>query len=677
MTEPIQEIETLREQIRYHNTRYYTMDAPEITDAEYDRLFRRLQQLEEAHPELVTPDSPTRQVGAAPLKAFAPVRHQVPMLSLQNAFSDSEIIEFDARIRRFLGLSGSPVYMVEPKIDGLAIELVYKNRALTTASTRGDGLVGENVTANVRTILAVPIELTNHPEAAPVPDLLEVRGEIYMEKDEFDSLNRDRSAKGEPPFANPRNAAAGSLRQLDFRVTAKRRLTMFCYGVGTVQGAEFSSQIELMKTLQRWGLRINAGMMERCESVEAVINYCHKLETSRDSLPYEIDGAVIKVDDLKLQGRLGQISRSPRWALAYKFAPSREMSKILKIDVQVGRTGALTPVAHLEPVTVGGVLVKRATLHNEDEIRKKDIREQDTVIVQRAGDVIPEVVSVVTSKRTGAEKPFVMPDRCPVCGTPVVRKNQEVVLRCPNPACPAQVREQFKHFVSKPAMNIDGLGEKTLLQMIDSGLIKAPPDLYDLRKEDILGLERMAEKSADNLLQAIEQSKKTTLARLIYALGIRHVGEHTADLLARQFGSIERLQEATEEELTAIHEIGPQIAEQVVSYFADGSNRRNLGRLFEKGVSYDVPAETSSSDLAGKTFVLTGSLESMTRSEARDIITAKGGKLASSVSKSTHYVVAGASPGSKLRKAEELGIQILDEKAFLEMVSGRKSGPGR
>jgi len=673
MTEPIQEIESLREQIRYHNMRYYAMDAPEITDAEYDRLFQRLQQLEEAHPDLVTSDSPTRQVGAAPLKTFAPVRHRIPMLSLQNSFSDSEIIEFDARIRRFLDLSDIPVYMVEPKIDGLAVELIYKNRRLITASTRGDGSVGENVTANARTILSVPIELSNHPEAGPVPELLEVRGEIYMEKDEFDSLNRARLDNGEPPFANPRNAAAGSLRQLDFRVTAKRRLTMFCYGVGTVEGAEFSSQIEMMKTLQRWGLRINAGMMERCETVDAVIDYCHKLETIRDSLPYEIDGAVIKVDDLILQGRLGQISRSPRWALAYKFAPSREMSKILKIDVQVGRTGALTPVAHLEPVTVGGVLVKRATLHNEDEIRKKDIRERDTVIIQRAGDVIPEVVSVVTSKRTGDEKPFVMPDRCPVCGTPVVRKNQEVVLRCPNPACPAQVRELFKHFVSKPAMDIDGLGEKTLLQMIDRGLIKDLPDLYELRKEDILGLERMAEKSAENLVQAIERSKKTTLARLIYALGIRHVGEHTADILAKQFGRIERLQEATEEELTAVHEIGPQIAEQIVSYFADGSNHRNLKRLFEKGVSYETPAGTSSSHLSGKTFVLTGALDSMTRSEARDSITAKGGKLASSVSKSTDYVVVGASPGSKLRKATELKIETLDEKAFLEMISREKS----
>lgn len=673
MTEVLQEIQDLRERIRYHNMRYYTMDAPEISDAEYDRMFQRLQQLEEANPDLVTPDSPTRQVGAAPLKTFAPVRHRIPMLSLQNSFSDSEIIEFDSRIRRFLGISDSPVYMVEPKIDGLAVELVYDNRRLTTASTRGDGSVGENVTANVRTILSVPIELTNHPEAGPVPELLEVRGEIYMEKDDFHSLNRDRLNKGEPPFANPRNAAAGSLRQLDFRVTAKRRLTMFCYGVGTVRGAEFSSQIELMTALQRWGLRINAGIMERCESVEAVVNYCHRLEKIRDSLPYEIDGVVMKVDDLRLQGRLGQISRSPRWALAYKFAPSQETTKILKIDVQVGRTGALTPVAHLQPVTVGGVLVKRATLHNEDEIRKKDIRELDTVIVQRAGDVIPEVVSVITSKRTGVEKPFVMPDRCPVCGTPVVRKNQEVVSRCPNPACPAQVREQFKHFVSKAAMNIDGLGEKTLLQMIDRGLIKDPADLYDLRKEDIVALDRMAEKSAENLLQAIEQSKKTTLAKLIYALGIRHVGEHTADILAKQFGSIGRLQEATEEVLTGIHEIGPQTAEQIVSYFADGSNRRNLRRLFEKGVSYETPSGASSSHLAGKTFVLTGSLESMTRSEARDMITAKGGKLASSVSKATSYVVAGASPGSKLRKATELNIEIIDEKAFLEMVSDGKS----
>jgi DNA ligase (NAD+) len=669
MAEPRQEIKNLREQIRYHNMRYYTMDAPEISDAEYDRLFRRLQQLEEAHPELVTSDSPTRQVGAPPLKAFEPVRHRIPMLSLQNSFSDSEIVEFDKRVKRFLGTAQSPVYMLEPKIDGLAVELVYDNRRLTTASTRGDGSVGENVTANVKTILAVPIELSDHPEAGRVPELLEVRGEIYMEKEELEALNQARLTKGEPPFANPRNAAAGSLRQLDFRVTAKRRLTMFCYGVGTVKGAEFSSQLELMKALQRWGLRVNAGMMERCESVEAVMNYCRRLEKMRDSLPYEIDGAVIKVDDLKLQARLGQVSRTPRWALAYKFAPSQETSRILKIDVQVGRTGALTPVAHLEPVTVGGVLIKRATLHNEDEIRKKDIRILDTVVVQRAGDVIPEVVSVVTSKRTGAEKPFTMPEHCPVCGTRAVRKKGEAVLRCPNPACPAQIREQFKHFVSKAALDIDGLGEKTLMQMIDRGLIKDLPDLYNLTKDDILSLERMAEKSAENLLLAIDKSKRTTLARLIYALGIRHVGVYVADILARQFGSIERLQEATEEELTAVHEIGPQTAEQIVSYFADRTNRQNLQRLFECGVAYETPGDRPPSDLAGKTFVLTGSLQSMTRSEARDIITAKGGKLASSVGKSTDYVVAGASPGSKLRKAAELEIEILHEKEFLDMVA--------
>jgi DNA ligase (NAD+) len=673
MAEPLEEIESLREQIRYHNTRYYTLDAPEISDAEFDRLFRRLQDLEKAHPDLVTSDSPTKQVGAPPLPTFAPVRHRLPMLSLQNAFSDSEIMEFDARVRRFLGTATSPVYMVEPKIDGLAVELVYQGRKLTAASTRGDGSVGENVIANVRTILAVPVELVAHPEAGPIPELLEVRGEIYMEKDAFESLNQARKARGEAAFANPRNAAAGSLRQLDFRVTAKRPLTMFCYGVGTVRGENFSSQLELMRFLQRWGLRINAGLMERCESIEAVFDYCRRLETRRDSLPYEIDGAVIKVDDLSLQGRLGQVSRSPRWALAYKFAPSREFSRILKIDVQVGRTGALTPVAHLEPVSVGGVLVKRATLHNEDEIRKKDIRELDTVVVQRAGDVIPEVVSVVSSKRTGNEKAFIMPTHCPVCGEQAVRKEGEAVLRCPNPACPAQVREHFKHFVSKAAMNIDGLGEKILLQMIEKGLVREPADLYNLRMEDLLGLERMAEKSAENLLRAIQRSKRTTLAKLIYALGIRHVGEHTANILAKQFGSMDRLQDATEDDLKAVHEIGPQIAEQIVSYFSDESNRRSLQHLFEKGVSCEAPEHGIDSRFAGKTFVLTGSLASMTRSEARDVITGKGGKLASSVSKSTDYVVAGDSPGSKLRKAGELGIEILDEQAFLAMVSLNES----
>ena len=669
MTGPLQEIENLRKQIRHHNRQYYTLDSPEISDAEYDRLFRRLQELEEAHPALITPDSPTREVGAPPLETFAPVRHRVPMLSLQNAFNDFEITEFDARVRRFLAIPDSPPYMVEPKIDGLAVELVYRDGKLTTASTRGDGFVGENVTANVRTILAVPVALSEHPEAGPVPKLLEVRGEVYMEKDAFESLNRARRARGEPVFANPRNAAAGSLRQLDFRVTAKRPLTMFCYGVGIVRGADFSSQMQMMKAIQRWGLRVNAGMMERCESIEAVVDYCRRVERLRHSLPYEIDGVVVKVDDLPLQARLGQVSRSPRWAVAHKFSPSTETSRILKIALQVGRTGALTPVAHLEPVSVGGVVVKRATLHNEDEIRKKDIREGDTVIVQRAGDVIPEVVGVVTSGRTGAERPFVMPAHCPACGAGAVRKEGEAVLRCPNPACPAQAKEFFKHFVSKAAMNIDGLGEKTLLQMLVGGLVREPADLYSLRTEALLALDRMAEKSVENLLRSIERSKRTTLARVIYALGIRHVGQHTAEILARQFGSIERLQDTTEEELTAVHEIGPQIAEEILSYFADESNRQGIRRLLEKGVTYEAPAGGLSSGLTGKTFVLTGALESMTRSEARDVITARGGRLASSVSGSTDYVVAGDSPGSKLRRAAELGIEILDEQRFLAMVS--------
>ncbi len=669
MTEPQREIEYLREQIRYHNHRYYSLDDPEISDAEYDRLFRRLQELEETHPELITSDSPTLRVGAFPRETFAPVRHQVPMLSLQNAFSDAELMEFDDRVRRFLGADKSPVYIVEPKVDGLAVELVYRKGKLITASTRGDGFVGENVTANVKTIRSVPDVLPEGSETGPLPELLEARGEVFMEKDDFEALNRSRRSRLETVFANPRNAAAGSLRQLDSRVTAERPLKMFCYGAGIVRGCEFSSQMELMTAMKSWGLSVNLDMVKRCENLEDVVDCCRHLETLRHSLPYEIDGVVVKVDDLRLQARLGQVSRSPRWAIAYKFAPIREASRILKIEVQVGRTGALTPVAHLEPVMIGGVLVKRATLHNADEISRKDIRVGDRVTVQRAGDVIPEVVGVVVSERDGDSEPFVMPSACPVCDTEAVRKEGEAVLRCPNPACPAQVKESFKHFVSKSAMNIDGLGEKTLLQMLEKGLVKEPVDLYSIEKKDLLSLERMAEKSAQNLIDSIESSRRTTPARLVYALGIRHVGVHTANVLARQFGSIEALQDATEEDLTAVHEIGPQIAEQIVSYFALETNRQSLRRLLEKVTVEAGFAREIQSRLAGKTFVLTGTLEAMSRAEARDVITARGGKLASSVSGATDYLVAGKSPGSKLNKAGALGIEILNEQDFLDLVS--------
>ena len=670
MEEIRRQIEELREKIRYHNYLYYVLDAPEISDAKYDRLFRQLVELEQAHPELITPDSPTQRVGAKPQEAFAQVTHRQPMLSLENAFGRQELVDFDARLKRYLNLRSAIEYTAEPKIDGLAVELVYENGRLAVASTRGDGYVGEDVTLNIKTILAVPLTLMEPKEGPPVPELLEVRGEVYMEIEAFQELNRERIKKDLPPFANPRNAAAGSVRQLDPKVTAKRPLNMFCYGVGEVRGANFETQMEMMLTLQKWGLRVNRQYIRLCKTIDEAVNYCGQLEEMRETFPYEIDGAVIKVNSMELQRRLGEKARSPRWAMAYKFKPTQETTRLLRIDVQVGRTGVLTPVAHLEPVEVGGVVVKRATLHNEDEIQKKDIREGDIVLVQRAGDVIPEVVMPIVSKRTGKEKQFVMPKNCPVCGTKVVRKPGEVASRCPNPNCPAQVKEALKHFVSKGAMNIEGLGDKLITQLIEKGLVEEPADLYELTKEDFLKLDKVADKAATNLIQAIEDSKKTTLAKFIYGLGIRHVGEHIASVLANHFGSINELQNASEEELLAIDEIGPEIAQSIVSYFQDEENRRQLKRLLESGIELQAPARMAESPIAGKTFVLTGSLASMTRSEAKEIIEKLGGKVSSSVSSGTDYLVVGESPGSKLAKAREKGVSILTEEEFLKLIQG-------
>jgi len=662
------QIEELREKIRYHNYRYYVLNDPEISDAQYDRLFRRLVELEQAHPELITPDSPTQRVGAEPLEAFAQVTHRHPMLSLENAFGGEELVEFDARIKRHLRQSTPIEYTAEPKIDGVAVELVYENGKLTVASTRGDGYVGEDVTPNIKTILSVPLTLMEPKEGRPIPELLEVRGEVYMEVEAFEELNRERINKNLPPFANPRNAAAGSLRQLDPRVTAKRPLNIFCYGIGEVRGATFQTQMELMLALQQWGLRINRQYIKLCKNIDEAVEYCEGLEKDRASFPYEIDGAVIKVNSLELQRKLGEKSRSPRWAIAFKFHPNQETTRLIRIEVQVGRTGVLTPVAHLEPVEIGGVTVKRATLHNEDEIQKKDIREGDIVLVQRAGDVIPEVVMPIVSKRTGNEKKFVMPKNCPVCGAKIVRKPGEVASRCPNPNCPAQIKEALKHFVSKGAMNIDGLGDKLITQLIEKGLVREPADLYTLTKDDLLKLDKVADKAATNLLNAIERSKKTTLSKFIYALGIRHVGEHIASVLAQHFGDIEALAKASEEELIEIAEVGPEIAQSIVSYFEDEDNRRQIKRLLECGIQIEAPSKPTPSPIAGKTFVLTGTLSSMTRSQAKELIEQLGGKVSSSVSAATDYLVAGDSPGSKLTKAREKGTTILNEEEFLRLL---------
>jgi len=665
----IKEVEELREKIRYHNYLYYVLNAPEISDAEYDRLFKRLLELEERHPELITPDSPTQRVGAEPQKEFRQVRHRQPMLSLDDCFGGDELKDFDARIKRLLGDVDHIEYTVEPKIDGLAVELVYEKGRLTVASTRGDGYVGEDVTPNIKTILSVPLVLRQKKGGLPVPELLEVRGEVYMEKEAFKRLNREREEKGLPLFANPRNAAAGSVRQLDPKITARRPLNIFCYGIGEISNLyKIKTQYELMLQLQEWGLRINRPYIRLCSSVEEVISYCAYLEEIREEFPYEIDGAVVKVNSLELQMRLGTKARSPRWAVAYKFSPVQETTKILDIEVQVGRTGVLTPVACLEPVEVGGVVVKRATLHNQEEIEKKDIRIGDTVVVQRAGDVIPEVVMPIKSKRTGDERVFKMPDHCPVCGTEVIQKKGEVAVRCPNRNCPAQIRAALRHFVSKGAMDIEGIGERIIDQMIEKGLVKEEPDLYYLSLEDLKKLEGIQDKSAANIINAIEKSKKTTLARFIYALGIRHVGEHTAQLLAEYFGSLDSLRKASLEDLLLIKGIGEETARSVKAFFEDEKNLRNVERLLKAGITFEEIRPEIGSPIMGKTFVFTGALKSMTRSEAKRLVTSKGGKVASQVSRNVDYVVAGEAPGSKLDRAKELDIRILGEQEFLKML---------
>ncbi|NLD36615.1 MAG: NAD-dependent DNA ligase LigA [Desulfatiglans sp.] len=667
--EIIQEIEHLREKIRYHNHRYHVLDDPEITDSEYDKLFSRLQLLERENPELINPDSPTQKVGAAPLKTFDPVRHSQPMLSLENAFSDQEIKEFDTRLKR-LNSSGDPIeYVVEPKMDGLAIELVFEDGRLTKASTRGDGFTGENVTENIKTLPAVPHNLLAPVGEDEIPNLLEARGEVYMEKRDFVELNRVRLSEGLTLFANPRNAAAGSLRQLDPKITKMRRLNFFCYGTGVISDYKASTYYEIMVFLKSLGLPVNLTDMKLCSNIGEVIEQCHHLEDNRDGFPFEMDGAVIKVNRLHLQEKFGIKTRSPRWAIARKFKPVQVMTKIRNIEIQVGRTGALTPVALLEPVEVGGVTVRRATLHNKEEIEKKDIRISDTVLVQRAGDVIPEVVESIKSKRTGGETEFIFPDKCPVCGSAVLKKSNEVVIRCLNKKCPAQTNAGLKHFVSKGAMDIDGLGEKIITQLIDKGFISQGVDIYRLDKEKLLQLDKIEEKSANNILSAISNSKKTTLPKFIYALGIRHVGEHIAAVIADHFKKIDALKIADEDELLSIKEVGPQIAESIVSYFSDEANVLHIDSLINEGVQFEEASYNSKSPVAGKTIVVTGTLNRMKRDEIKDFIIKNGGRVASSVGKGTDMLLAGVDPGSKLDRARELGIQIIDEEGFFSMFS--------
>jgi len=661
----ISRAQELREQLHYHNYRYYVLDDPVLADAEYDRLLKELEKLEEQYPGLVTPDSPTQRVGAPPLEKFATVPHGQPMLSLEDAFSEVEALEFDARIKRFLRAGGDFDYVVEPKMDGCAVELVYEQGRLTVGSTRGDGVRGENVTQNLKTIHTIPLNVLEREE--PAPELLEIRGEVYMDLEEFRKFNEERLAQGEPAFANPRNAAAGSLRQLDPQITGTRPLKIYCYGIGEVRGRNFVSHWEILQTLKKWGFRINP-LIEKVQGIGAAVDYHHRIEHQRHGLPYEIDGVVIKVDSLALQERLGAKTRSPRWALAYKFAPTQATTRVLEIRVNVGRTGAITPMAVMEPVEVGGVTVSRATLHNEDEVARKDVRVGDTVLVQRAGDVIPEVVKVIIEERPADAKPFEMPKICPLCDTPLVRPEGEKVTRCPNPDCFGALTRGIMHFAGKSAMDIDGLGEKIILQLVNAGLVKDVSDLYSLTEDDLIPLERFAEKSAQNIINAIQASKFPPFWRLINALGIRYVGEATAQILAQHFPNLEALMAAPKEELLHVEGVGAQVAASIREFCDHPRNRELIGKLRAAGVREKAPEPRAGGPLAGKTFVFTGGLDHFSREEAKALVTARGGKVSSSVSAKTDYVVAGTDPGSKHAKARELGVTILTEGEFDELV---------
>lgn len=662
------EAETLRARLNYHNYRYYVLDDPEISDAEYDAMLRRLEALESKYPEIVTPDSPTQRVGAAPSGKFAPVRHRRPMMSLANAMNAVEMIEFDKRLKRLLKNEEEVEYVAEVKLDGLGIELVYEHGTLAIASTRGDGETGEDVTANIKTIKSVPLRLLD-PAQGKLPRLLEVRGEVIFPKRAFAKLNAEREARGEPVFANPRNAAAGSLRQLDPKVTASRPLEVFLYAPGVIEGARYDSQWEFLHGIRALGLRTNPES-KLCHGVGEVLEYWSALTEKRHSLAYDADGVVAKVNSFALQEQLGEVSRAPRWAIAYKFKAQQTETVIEDIEVQVGRIGSLTPVAKLRPVALAGVTISNASLHNLDEIRRKDIRVGDTVLIERAGDVIPYVVRV-TKPASPRAREFVMPAKCPECGAAVVHEEGEVGYFCVNANCPARMRESIRHFASKGCLDIEGLGDKLVAQLVEAGLVHELDDIFHLTKAQLAGLERMADKSAQNVLDAISAARKTTLERVINGLGIRHVGEHTARQLALRFKSLEALSAASEEELRAVRDIGPEVAHSVREYFDEPRNLRAVRRL-EKLLEIEPVAEPSGRGaLRDKTFVLTGTLESMSRDEAERRIIAMGGRTTGSVSRKTDFVVAGADAGSKLKRARELGIRVLDEREFSNLLNER------
>ncbi len=650
--------------LRHHNHCYYVLDRPEISDAEYDTFFRELLDLESRYPELKTEASPSQLVGATPQDKFSPVKHAMPMLSLRNAKDENEFRDFDASIRKLLATEDEIDYLCEMKFDGVAIELTYEQGQLTVGSTRGDGQIGENVTDNIRTIASIPRSL---PTGAPA--ILDVRGEIYIDLAEFRQLNQTRQDEGEKTFANPRNAAAGSLRQLDAAITAKRPLQLFCYGTGRYDQTGVATQQEMLKKLAELGFRINTAGTSLQRGADNVIACYNRLLEDRDHLPYEIDGVVIKVNDLSLQQELGELSRAPRWAIAFKFPPRQAITTVENIGLQVGRTGAITPVAHLKPVDVSGVTVSRASLHNWDEISRLDVRIGDHVVVERAGDVIPDVVKVLTEKRSGAEEEVPLPHSCPECAAPVSKQAGEVVPRCTNLACPAQKIERLKHFVSKNAMDIAGLGEKQLQQLIRQGKINDPADIYRLEKDDLFAMERMGDVLANKLLAAIDESRSRPLSRLLFGLGIRHVGEHTARILAKRFNSLMAIGQASEETLRNIHEIGGKVTDSIAEYFGKPESIALIEKLAASGVEPTAEAVVQQDGpLNGETVVITGSLEKMSRKEAESIVERLGGRASGSVSKKTSLVVAGPGAGSKLEKARQLGIKVFSEDDFLQLV---------
>ncbi|HHY41797.1 MAG TPA: NAD-dependent DNA ligase LigA [Thermoanaerobacterales bacterium] len=657
-------IQELRQIINHHNHLYYVLDNPEIPDAEYDKLMRELIDLESQFPELIVPDSPTQRIGGEPLAAFKRVTHREPMISLADAFSEGDLRDFHRRVTSVVG--DQVEYVVELKIDGLAISLTYENGILVTAATRGDGLVGEDVTHNVKTIKSVPLRI--NPPSGKFPSVIEVRGEIYLPKEGFKKLNEEREDMELVPFANPRNAAAGSIRQLDPKVAAKRPLSTFIYGIGYVEGIQFETHYEVLEFYKACGFRVNPHI-KLFNSFDDVIDYCMSWREKRDLLPYEIDGMVIKVNSLQFQKMLGSTAKNPRWAIAYKFPAEQKVSVIEDIIVSVGRTGILTPNAVLKPVNIAGSTVSRATLHNEDYIKEKDIRIGDSVIVQKAGDIIPEVVEVIKEKRTGSEKEFKMPHHCPECGAEVIRIPGEAAYRCTGVSCPAQIRRSIIHFASRDAMDIRGLGPAVVSLLLSAGLVKDVSDIYFLKKEDLIPLERMGEKSADNLIKAIQDSKKQPLNRLVYALGIPFIGSKASFLLAQAFGSMEKLKAATYDELIKIPEIGTKMAESIITFFKQEQTNKLLERLKSVGVNMEEQKRSEGiRPLENLTFVLTGTLEKYSRNEAKEIIESLGGRVTSSVSKKTDYVVVGKDPGSKYDKAVELGVKIIDENEFDKLI---------